>query len=303
MDIITEIPRMSETARTIRQDGRRIGLVPTMGYLHQGHLSLVRRARQLSQVTVVSLFVNPSQFGPREDYNAYPRDVHRDTRLLGEAGCDLLFMPAVERMYPPGHSTVVEVRGLTEVLCGASRPGHFRGVTTVVTMLFNIVRPHVAVFGQKDAQQAIVIRRMAADLHQDIDIVVAPTVREPDGLAMSSRNEYLTPRQRRQAPILHQALQWARSRIQAGERRAAVLIEGMRDLITTESSGQIDYVSLVDVDRLQPVEDVSDQVLIALAVKFGRARLIDNVIVRVGKRDEPADAESPGSEKWPSPSA
>ncbi len=296
MDIITDIPIMNKTAQAIRQAGRRIGFVPTMGYLHQGHLSLVRRARQLSRVTVVSLFVNPSQFGPGEDYDAYPRDVRRDSRLLEEAGCDLLFMPAVDRMYPPEHCTVVEVKGLTEVLCGASRPGHFRGVTTVVTMLFNIVRPHVAVFGQKDAQQAIVIRRMAADLHQDVDIVIAPTVREPDGLAMSSRNEYLTPQQRRQAPVLYQALQWARSQVQAGECRADVLLEGMRQLIKTESSGQIDYISLVDADRLQPVEDVSGRVLIALAVKFGKARLIDNVIVGIGKHNKPADAGSYGSE-------
>jgi pantoate--beta-alanine ligase len=281
VDIITNIPLMQKTAEAIRQDGRRIGCVPTMGYLHQGHLSLVRRARQLSQVVVVSLFVNPSQFGPQEDYDTYPRDIPRDIRLLEEAECDILFMPQVEQMYPPGHSTVVEVKGLTEVLCGASRPGHFRGVTTVVTMLFDIIKPHVAVFGQKDAQQAIVIRRMVVDLHHGIEIEIAPTVREPDGLAMSSRNEYLTPQQRGEAPILYEALQWARSRIQAGERRAAVLIEGMRRMITTASSGQIDYISLVDTDRLRPVEDISDEVLIALAVKFGRARLIDNIIIRV----------------------
>jgi pantoate--beta-alanine ligase len=287
MDIVNDIGLMHRTAEGIRQDGKRIGFVPTMGYLHPGHLSLVRRARELSQVVVVSLFVNPTQFGPAEDYDTYPRDLPRDIDLLEEAGCDILFQPAAEQMYPPEHSTFVEVQGLTETLCGASRPGHFRGVTTVVAMLFEIVKPHLAVFGQKDAQQAIIIRRMAADLHQDIEIVVAPTVREPDGLAMSSRNEYLSPGERQEAPALYRALQWARSRIEEGERRSDALIEGMRQRIESESTGRIDYIAVVDTDRLQPLEEVSGEVLVALAVKFGRARLIDNIILNLGDDGAP----------------
>ena len=300
MDIITDIGLMHRTAEAIRQDGRRIGFVPTMGYLHQGHLSLVRKARELSQVVVVSLFVNPTQFGPREDFDSYPRDLPRDIGLLEETGCDILFQPAAEQIYPPGHSTIVEVRGLTEVLCGASRPGHFRGVTSVVTMLFNIVRPHLAVFGQKDAQQAIVIRRMVSDLHEDIEIVVAPTVREPDGLAMSSRNEYLSSRERQEAPALHRALQWAQARVEAGERRADVLIEGIRQQIEKASSGRIDYIAVVDTVRLRSLEILSGEVLVALAVKFGRARLIDNIILNVESRGTPESAEPSGSAEAPS---
>jgi len=303
MDIVTDIGLMRRTAEGIRQNGKRIGFVPTMGYLHPGHLSLVRRARELSGVVVVSLFVNPTQFGPAEDYDTYPRDLPRDISLLEETGCDILFRPAAEQMYPPEHSTFVEVRGLTETLCGASRPGHFRGVTTVVAMLFEIVRPHLAVFGQKDAQQAIVIRRMAADLHQDIEIVVAPTVREPDGLAMSSRNQYLSPGERQEAPALYGALQWARSRIGEGERHAGALIDGMRRRIESETSGRVDYIAVVDTDRLRPLEEVSGEVLIALAVKFGRARLIDNIIVNLRDDGTPERQQESGSSPAPSPGA
>ena len=303
MDIVTDIGLMHRTAQAVCQDGKRIGLVPTMGYLHQGHLSLVRKARELSQVVVVSLFVNPTQFGPQEDYETYPRDLPRDIGLLEETGCDILFQPTAEQMYPSGHSTVVEVQGLTEALCGASRPGHFRGVTTVVTILFDIIRPHLAVFGQKDAQQAIVIRRMVADLHQDIEIVVAPTIREADGLAMSSRNEYLAPRERQEAPVLYRALQWARTMVEAGQRCADVLIEGMRELIESETSGRIDYVAAVDTARLQPVEELSGEVLIALAVKFGRARLIDNIILSIGSDEAAGAPDAPASADKPLPGA
>jgi len=296
VDIVTDVGLMHKTAKAIRHDDKRIGCVPTMGYLHQGHLSLVRKARELSQVVVVSLFVNPTQFGPQEDYDTYPRDLPRDIQLLEETGCDILFQPTAEQMFPPGHSTVVEVRGLTDVLCGASRPEHFQGVTTVVTMLFDIIRPHLAVFGQKDAQQAIVIRRMVTDLHQDIEIVVAPTVREPDGLAMSSRNEYLSPRERLEAPVLYRALQWVRARVEAGERRGDALIEGMRRLIETASSGQIDYIAVVDTTWLRPLEELSGEVLIALAVKFGRARLIDNIILNIGNHGAPGSPEAPSTD-------
>jgi len=301
VDIVTDIGLMHRTAQALRQDGKRIGCVPTMGYLHQGHLSLVRRAREISQVVVVSLFVNPTQFGPQEDYDSYPRDLPRDIQLLEETGCDILFQPAAERMYPPGHSTVVEVQGLTGVLCGASRPGHFRGVTTVVTMLFDIIRPHLAVFGQKDAQQAIVIRRMVTDLHQDVEIVVAPTVREPDGLAMSSRNKYLSPRERQEAPVLYRALQRARSQVEEGERRADRLVQGMQRLIESESSGHIDYIAVVDTGRLQPLEELAGEVLIALAVKFGRARLIDNIIFNIGDNGVPGTSMTSASPERPSP--
>jgi len=279
--IVKGVAEMQRMAEEIRRSDRKIGFVPTMGYLHEGHLSLIRRARQLSQVVVVSIFVNPMQFGPQEDLADYPRDLSRDTRLSQKAGCDILFIPPVEEMYPPGYCSYIQVQGLTEVLCGAARPGHFRGVTTVVTKLFNMVKPHLAVFGQKDAQQAIVVRRMVQDLNQDLEIVIAPTVREPDGLAMSSRNEYLTPQERAAAPVLYNALEWARTCIQAGERQAEVLTKGMTEMIAGEKTAQIEYIAIVDAEKLQPVNILDGQVLIAVAVQFGRARLIDNVLIQV----------------------
>ncbi|MCK4597023.1 pantoate--beta-alanine ligase, partial [bacterium] len=226
-------------------------------------------------------FVNPTQFGPQEDYQSYPGDLTRDTRLSQQAGCDILFVPSVEEMYPKGYCSYIEVKGLTQVLCGASRPGHFRGVATVVTMLFNIVKPHLAVFGQKDAQQAIVIRRMIRDLKQNLEIVIVPTVREHDGLAMSSRNEYLTPQERAEAPVLFRALEWAGSQISAGERSAKNLIQGMTRLIEAGERAEIDYISIVDAAQLRSLEQLEGDVLIALAVTFGRARLIDNLLIRV----------------------
>jgi pantoate--beta-alanine ligase len=271
---------MYRMAGEVRRSGKKIGFVPTMGYLHEGHLSLIRRAGQLSQVVVASIFVNPTQFGPQEDLENYPRDLSRDTQLSHQAGCDVLFVPSTEEMYPQGYCTYVQVENLTETLCGAARPGHFRGVATVVAKLFNIVRPHLAVFGQKDAQQAFVIRRMVRDLNQDLEIVIAPTVREPDGLAMSSRNEYLTPQERAQATILYSALEWARSRIEAGERQAEALIAGMTQMIADKETAGIDYISVVDVEKLQPVKKLEGEVLVALAVKFGRARLIDNLLIQ-----------------------
>lgn len=272
---------MQEMAGQIRRSGEKIGFVPTMGYLHEGHLSLIRRAGQLSQVVVVSIFVNPTQFGPQEDLSNYPRDLSRDTQLCHQTGCDVFFVPSAEEMYPQGYCTYVQVENLTEALCGASRPGHFRGVATVVTKLFNIVKPHLAVFGQKDAQQAFVIRRMARDLNQDLEIVVAPTVREPDGLAMSSRNEYLTPQERSEAPVLFRALEWVRSQIEAGERHAEILLKGMNQMISEKRTAEIDYISIVDVENLRPLKMLEGEVLVALAVKFGRARLIDNLLIQV----------------------
>ncbi len=271
---------MQRLATQMRASGK-LGFVPTMGALHQGHLELVRVAQQRCDGVVVSIFVNPIQFAPKEDYRCYPRDFARDRKLLREIGVDVIFYPDVREMYPENYSTYVEVECLTQHLCGKSRPGHFRGVTTVVAKLFNIVKPHIAVFGQKDAQQAFVIKRMVRDLNFDIEIVVVPTVREPDGLAMSSRNSYLTPDERRQAVVLYQALRHAEQLIKDGERDARKVKRAMRRIIQTSSSGRIDYVEIVDTDYLKPIQLIKNDILIALAVYFGRARLIDNLIVRV----------------------
>jgi pantoate--beta-alanine ligase len=270
---------MQRIALSRRGKGR-VGLVPTMGYLHEGHFQLVQAARKQSDFVVVSIFVNPIQFGPKEDFRRYPRDFGRDRRLLESAGADVVFCPAVKDMYPEGYATFVEVERLGDGLCGASRPGHFRGVATVVAKLFNIVMPDVAVFGAKDAQQAFVIRRMARDLGFHTRIVILPTAREKDGLAMSSRNVYLTPEQRAEAPVLHRSLKLARQLISHGERKAARVKAAMRRLIRCGSGGRIDYVEIVDTDELRPVKTIEGEVLVALAVFFGKTRLIDNVVVR-----------------------
>ena len=279
MQTVVNIREMRSESDEFRRQGSRIGFVPTMGFFHEGHLSLIRKARELSDVVVVSLFVNPTQFGPGEDYNEYPRDEERDRNLAMENGCDILFVPTVEDMYPNEYDTYVNVEHLTSVLCGSSRPGHFRGVTTVVSKLFNIVKPHVAVFGQKDAQQAIVIMRMAEDLNHDVEIAIAPIVRETDGLAMSSRNSYLTEKERAEAVVLHQSLIKAEDLIKAGERQSDVIIRAMMDLITTKDSARIDYVSIVDAHNLQSLAVLQGRVIIALAVQFGKARLIDNILI------------------------
>lgn len=270
----------------------RVGLVPTMGSLHEGHLELVRVCRRHAASVVVSVFVNPTQFGPGEDYRRYPRDFACDRRLLERAGADVLFCPEVCDVYPPGYAAFVEVERLTEGLCGRSRPGHFRGVTTIVAKLFNIVRPDVAVFGQKDAQQVLVVRRMIRDLGYNMKLVVVPTVREPDGLAMSSRNSYLTPEQRAEAPVLHQSLLLARSLVAQGVRQAGAIKAAMRQLIRRRSSGRIDYIELVDTDELSPVRRLEGRVLIALAVRFGTTRLIDNIIIRARTDQDPGQRAS-----------
>jgi len=264
-----------------RAAGRRIGLVPTMGALHEGHRSLIRAARAACDVVVVSIFVNPTQFGPNEDYAAYPRPLEDDLAACRAEGVDAAFCPPVEEMYSPQAATTVSVARLTEGLCGAHRPGHFTGVTTVVTKLFNIVQPNVAYFGQKDAQQAVVIRKMVHDLMFPIEIVTCPIVREADGLALSSRNVYLSPAERRQALSLSQALNWAREQVAAGERNVATLTEGMRQRITAAGPCVIDYVSIVDADELTPKQRVEGNCLIALAVRIGRTRLIDNIVVSI----------------------
>jgi len=281
MKIITEIADMQEQSELLRKQGKKIGFVPTMGYLHQGHLSLVREAKKRSDVVVMSIFVNPTQFGPNEDFEDYPRDFDRDRELAQAAGCDIIFYPEARQVYPEPYLTYVEVEKITRVLCGASRPGHFRGVTTIVAKLFNMVKPHLAVFGQKDAQQAIVIKRMVKDLNFDIEIVVAPIVREPDGLAMSSRNSYLTPEQRAQAPILYQSLMKAKEMIEAGERNAELIKKHMQAMIRQQPAAVIDYIEIVDTTNLEPLAELHGEVLIALAVKVGKPRLIDNIIVQL----------------------
>jgi pantoate--beta-alanine ligase len=257
-----------------------VGLVPTMGYLHEGHLSLVRRAREECASVVVSIFVNPTQFGPNEDLDAYPRDVPRDVNLLADAGADLVWIPTPQVMYPNGFQTWVEVEEVTKPLEGAKRPGHFRGVATVVAKLFNAVQPHKAYFGQKDAQQAVVIRRMVLDLNFPIDVVVCPIVREPDGLAMSSRNAYLNPAQRQAATVLYRALNAARQAYENGERQAERLRQLMAETIQAEPLARMQYVSCAETETLQEIDGrIDGQALLSMAVFVGNTRLIDNLIL------------------------
>ncbi|MDK2822382.1 MAG: pantoate--beta-alanine ligase [Clostridia bacterium] len=278
------VKTIKEVRNIIKQNKLRektVGLVPTMGYLHEGHLSLIRKAKQDNDFVIVSIFVNPIQFGPNEDFEDYPRDLDRDYKLAIEAGANLIFNPSVEEMYPQEIKTFVEVRDLTENLCGLSRPGHFRGVTTVVAKLFNIVQPDKAYFGQKDAQQVSVISKMVQDLNFDLEIVPCPIVRENDGLAMSSRNVYLKATERKSALLLSQSLFQAQELINKGERNA----ENIKDFITAtlqkDEKCDIDYVKIVDFDTLKDIEILKGNVLVALAVKIGKTRLIDNIIMEV----------------------
>ena len=279
---------MKQTARQARDAGRILGFVPTMGALHAGHLALVEKARRESSPVVVSIFVNPKQFGPREDYQKYPRTLEADGRMLEAAGVDVLFVPSVEEMYPPGFRTEVGVEGLGERLEGRVRPGHFRGVTTVVLKLLEIVSPQLAYFGRKDAQQARIIRQMVADLALDCEVVVCPIVREADGLAMSSRNAYLSPSERRAATVLFRALDRARQAVAAGERDAGRLGSLMRAVLAEEPLAAPDYVELVNADSLEPVARLDGACLALLAVRLGATRLIDNMLV------EPGDVGGPG---------
>lgn len=264
-----------------KKRGRKIAFVPTMGFLHQGHLTLMEQAKKTDAFLVVSIFVNPLQFGPNEDLSRYPRDLERDAQLVEEAGVDALFHPSVEEMYPHNMVTFVEVGELDTMLCGATRPGHFRGVATVVNKLFNIVQPDIAFFGQKDYQQYLIIERMVKDLNLPIKISPVPIVREEDGLAMSSRNIFLTPEQRQEALVLSKSLSEAETKIQAGQNSARVIEKQIRERITRESQGVIDYVEIRDAGDLSEVTDIKRPVLIALAVKFGTTRLIDNRVVEV----------------------
>jgi pantoate--beta-alanine ligase len=256
-----------------------VGFVPTMGYLHEGHLVLVRQARAENALVAVSIFVNPTQFGPKEDFKQYPRDPERDLALLEGEGTDVVFMPPVEEIYPPGFDSWVEVGRLGRKLEGASRPGHFRGVATVVARLFELVRPDRAYFGQKDAQQLLVIRQMVADLDMNLEVVAVPTVREADGLAMSSRNTYLNPEERKQAAVLYQALTLAQRLYGEGERDAETIRRQMTVLIQQQPSADIDYISIADAETLEELDVVKPLALVSMAVKIGKTRLIDNIVL------------------------
>ena len=280
MKTIESISRMSTFSKIVKKEGKSIGFVPTMGALHEGHLSLAKTARKHADVLVMSIFVNPIQFGPDEDLGKYPRAFKRDEELARSAGVDVVFYPSIKDMYPDGYATYVNVEGLTDTLCGVARPGHFRGVATIVTKLFHIVKPDIAYFGQKDAQQAILIKKMAEDLNLDIDIKVLPIVREKDGLAMSSRNAYLSPDERKDAAVLYQSLKKAEELMRSGERDASKIIAAMSDIIKTKPSTRVDYISIVDTKNLKDMSVISGEALIALAVFVGKTRLIDNIIVK-----------------------
>ena len=281
MRIIRSPKTMQRICGGLKREGKIIGLVPTMGYLHEGHLSLVRIARKRSDVLVVSVFVNPTQFGPKEDFRRYPRDFQRDKSLLKQEGCDFVFVPGMKDMYPDGYLTYVDVDKITGGLEGATRPGHFRGVATVVAKLFNIVGPDMVVFGQKDAQQAVILKKMVEDLNYGIKMIIAPTVRERDGLATSSRNIYLSEEERKQAKVLYQALRAAKEMIRDGEKKSSKIVSGMRTLIGKQSLAEIDYIAITDADSLELLNKLEGEILISLAVRFGKTRLIDNIKLRV----------------------
>jgi pantoate--beta-alanine ligase len=257
----------------------RVGLVPTMGYLHAGHISLVEIAKQHSDEVIVSIFVNPSQFGPNEDLDAYPRNLEHDFELLEQAGVDLVWLPTSEIMYPDNYQTWVDLDQIPQLLEGSQRPGHFKGVSTVVAKLFNVVQPEVAVFGQKDAQQVAVIKQMVRDLNMPVEIAVGAIIREPDGLAMSSRNSYLDAKQRQAATVLYQALQNAQTKFQQGERRSEAIRKTMTDTINNEPLAKLEYVSCANVDSLEELENISTQALLSMAVYVGQTRLIDNLVL------------------------
>ena len=279
MKVIREVAAMQRWAEQSRLQGKRIALVPTMGYLHEGHLSLMREGRKRADLVVVSLFVNPTQFGPQEDLDAYPRDFDRDEKLMREAGVDVVFYPGEQEIYPQGYLTYVTVERITCNLCGASRPVHFRGVATVVAKLFNIVKPQVALFGDKDFQQRVVIQTMARDLNFDVEVLGCPTVREPGGLAMSSRNAYLSPEERQEALALKRSLDQARTLFAQGERDAGRIIGKVRGVLAAQPLIQIDYVKICDTNTLENVETIGQEAVLALAVFLGKTRLLDNCVL------------------------
>jgi len=282
MKICNSVEEMRAALRHAKGSTQRIGFVATMGALHEGHLSLVRAAKAQADVVVASIFVNPTQFGPNEDFSRYPRTFESDCQMLNQEGVDLLFAPSVEDMYPTGAVTYVTVEDLSERLCGKSRPGHFRGVTTVVSKLFNIIGPDLAFFGQKDAAQAAIIRRMVRDLNFPVEVVVSPIVREPDGLAMSSRNAYLDAGQRKSALVLSRALSRVKAAFDKGEQTSAKLIDVGIRVLKSEPGAQLDYLEIVDPETLEPVEFVRGSALVAVAAFVGTTRLIDNVVLQKG---------------------
>ncbi len=281
MEVISEKDEMRGIVERAKAGGLTVGLVPTMGYFHEGHLELMRRARAECDLVVVTLFVNPTQFAPGEDLEAYPRDFERDRGLAEGVGVDYVFAPEADEMYPAGSSTRVEVEGLSGVMCGRARPTHFSGVATVVCKLFNIIPAQKAYFGQKDAQQVAVVRRMAADLDFPVSIVPVPTVREPDGLAMSSRNVYMEPDEREQAVALSESLAAARELVESGERDAGAVAAAMRDVFARYPAVELEYISICDNIFLRPLDELEGQVLVAVAARVGRARLIDNMLLDV----------------------
>jgi len=280
MDVVRRARALAEACAAARTAGRIVGFVPTMGALHDGHLSLVRRVKAQVDLTVVSIFVNPTQFGPGEDFSRYPRDLSRDAELLAREGVDLLFAPDPEEIYPPDATTFVEVAGLSDKLEGNSRPGHFRGVATVVTKLLSVVQPHVAAFGQKDAQQALVIQSLVRDLLLNVEILVLPTKREEDGLAMSSRNALLAPAERLAASAIPRALEAAHAAFSKGEKDPGAILDAARAVVAAEPGLALDYVELVDTARLDPVAKAHGEMLLAIAVFAGTTRLIDNIVLR-----------------------
>ncbi len=281
MKVIQNPQAMQRLSQRWHLEGKTIGFVPTMGYLHDGHAALLRRARQENQIIVLSIFVNPKQFGPSEDFANYPRDFKKDEMLAKKENVDIIFHPSVDQMYPEGNLSEVEVVRISNVLCGRSRPGHFKGVATVVAKLINIVLPNRLYLGQKDAQQIVVLNQMIKDLNFPVKVSVVPTVREKDGLALSSRNKYLTPQQRHEAPVLFQSLQLAKTKILSGEKNSQTIVALIQKMVSFHSSGRIDYIACVEARTLLPLKKISGRVLIALAVWFGRARLIDNIILNV----------------------
>ena len=279
MKIIESIQEMKETSQALRAEGKKIVFVPTMGYLHNGHLTLMREGKNVGDILVTSIFVNPTQFGKGEDLERYPRDFERDKRMCEGESVDILFVPNAREIYPDGYQTYVEVEGITKNLCGASRPGHFRGVATVVTKLFNIVRPHYAIFGEKDFQQLVTIKRLVKDLNMDIDVIGMPIVREADGLAMSSRNSYLNQKEREAAGGLYRGLKLAKDLFDKGERCAALILNEAKRVVEIEPLTEIEYVKLVDIGTMKDVDMVEDEALLAIAVRIGKTRLIDNIVL------------------------
>lgn len=279
MKIYKSISSLIKKVREVKKHGYKIGLVPTMGFLHEGHMSLIRKARKDTDYVIVSIFVNPAQFGPKEDFKRYPRAIKRDLMLCEKEGADIIFTPEAKEMYPKDYATYVSVEKITDKLCGASRPGHFRGVSTVVAKLFNITMPDIAYFGQKDAQQAIIIKRMAEDLNMSVEIKVMPVVREKDGLAMSSRNVYLNRKERGRAQSIYKSLKSAKELFNEGERDSKKIINKIKRVINNQPDAKIDYAAIVDAKDLRDIKKISGEALVAIAVWIGKTRLIDNIML------------------------